>query len=70
METSCSPDVAAQFERALVLLHSFWYARALERFDAVAKRDPRCAMAQWGAAMTYVGPLINLLSSAKPGKSA
>lgn len=27
MDTSCSAAVAAKFDRALVLLHNFWYAR-------------------------------------------
>jgi tetratricopeptide (TPR) repeat protein len=56
METSCSPAVATEFDRALALLHNFWYARALERFQQVAKRDPKCGMAYWGAAMTYNHP--------------
>ena len=29
MEISCSPAVAAKFDRALALLHNFWYGRAL-----------------------------------------
>ena len=56
MDTSCSPAVAADFDRALALLHNFWYVRALERFNQVAKKDPGCAMAYWGAAMTYNHP--------------
>jgi tetratricopeptide (TPR) repeat protein len=56
MDTSCSPIVAAEFDRALLLLHNFWYARALDRFTQVAKNDPQCAMAYWGAAMTYNHP--------------
>jgi len=56
MDISCAPTVAAQFDRALALLHNFWYARALERFNQVLKQDPECAMAYWGAAMTYNHP--------------
>jgi len=56
METSCSPAVEAEFDRALALLHNFWYARALERFTHVFRQDPECAMAYWGAAMTYNHP--------------
>jgi tetratricopeptide (TPR) repeat protein len=56
MGTSCSPSVAAEFDRALALLHNFWYARALERFNRVLKNDPECAMTYWGAAMTYNHP--------------
>src|SRR5271154_1250737 len=56
MEISCAPAVAAEFDRGLALLHNFWYARALERFNEVVKDDPGCAMAYWGAAMTYNHP--------------
>jgi tetratricopeptide (TPR) repeat protein len=56
METSCDPKVAAEFDRALALLHNFWYARASEHFNQVAKYDPECAMAYWGAAMTHNHP--------------
>ena len=56
MDISCAPAVAAEFDRALALLHNFWYVRALERFNQVLKNDPRCAMAYWGAAMTYNHP--------------
>jgi hypothetical protein len=56
MDISCAPAVAAEFDRALALLHNFWYVRALERFNQVLKNDPRCAMAYWGAAMSYNHP--------------
>jgi hypothetical protein len=56
MDTSCAAAVAAEFDRALALLHNFWYVRALERFNEVLKNDPGCAMAYWGAAMTYNHP--------------
>jgi predicted Zn-dependent protease len=56
MQTSCSDRVAVDFDRALALLHNFWYNRALQRFNQVAKNDPECAMAYWGAAMTYNHP--------------
>jgi hypothetical protein len=56
MDISCRAEVAADFDRALALLHNFWYARALERFNQVLENDPGCAMAYWGAAMTYNHP--------------
>lgn len=56
MDISCPPNVAADFDTALALLHNFWYVRALERFNQVLKNDPECAMAYWGAAMTYNHP--------------
>src|SRR5215470_10501233 len=56
MQTSCSDRVTVDFDRALALLHNFWYNRALQRFNQVAKNDPECAIAYWGAAMTYNHP--------------
>ena len=50
---SCSPSVQTQFNRAVALLHSFAYSAANQAFQAVAAKDPKCAMAHWGAAMTY-----------------
>lgn len=57
MDTSCAPEVRAAFDRALALLHNFWYARALTEFQDIQKAAPECAMAYWGAAMTYNHPL-------------
>jgi tetratricopeptide (TPR) repeat protein len=64
METSCSAAVAPEFDGALALLHNFWYIRALQRFNEVAKNDPQCAMAYWGAAMTYNHPFWDPPSAA------
>jgi tetratricopeptide (TPR) repeat protein len=64
MDTSCAPAVAAKFDRALALLHNFWYLRALEVFQQVSKDDPECAMAYWGAAMTYNHPFWDTPSAA------
>ena len=64
MEISCSPAVAAKFDRALALLHNFWYLRALDGFQQVSNDDPECGMAYWGAAMTYNHPFWDAPSSA------
>jgi len=56
MDISCSRSVRAKFDRALALLHNFWYGRALDGFQQVSNDDPECAMAYWGAAMTYNHP--------------
>jgi len=56
MDISCSRSVGVEFDRALALLHSFWYGRALDGFQQVSNDDPECAMAYWGAAMTYNHP--------------
>lgn len=63
MQTSCSPAVTAKFDRALALLHNFWYARALEGFEEVLAVDADCAIAYWGAAMTYNHPFWDAPSS-------
>jgi hypothetical protein len=50
---SCTPAVQEQFDRGVALLHSFAYSAAENAFQGVAERDPRCAMALWGIAITY-----------------
>jgi len=45
---SCAPAVQESFERALALLHSFWYEESEEGFAAVARQNPGCAIAYWG----------------------
>lgn len=56
MDISCAPTVGPQFDRALALLHNFWYSRALDGFQQVLNGDPECAIAYWGAAMTFNHP--------------
>jgi tetratricopeptide (TPR) repeat protein len=51
--TSCSANVQEEFERGVALLHSFAYSAAGKSFRAVLAKDPNCAMAHWGVAMTY-----------------
>jgi len=50
---SCTTSVQEQFDRGVALLHSFAYSASENAFRGVADRDPRCAMAHWGIAMTY-----------------
>ena len=54
---SCSPQAQAEFNRAVTLLHHMTYPQAREAFQHVATVDTRCAMAQWGFAMTLFQPL-------------
>jgi tetratricopeptide (TPR) repeat protein len=51
-DNSCAPAVRQSFDRATALLHSFAYDVAAKEFAAVATKDPGCAMAHWGIAMT------------------
>src|SRR5215471_8576682 len=50
--TSCAPDVQKPFERGVALMHSFWYEEAQKQFAEVAAKDPTCAMAYWGQALS------------------
>jgi len=54
---SCDPAVQPQFNIAVAMLHSFWFEKASETFAAVAEKDPTCAMASWGVAMTHSHPI-------------
>src|SRR5213596_3471651 len=54
---SCASSVQSEFSRGVALLHSFFYEEARRVFASVAERDPKCAMAQWGIAMTWWHPI-------------
>ena len=54
---SCDAALQLQFNRAVAMLHSFWYEKANEEFAAVIKKDPACGMAYWGIAMTLYHPI-------------
>ena len=54
---ACSPAAQEDFNRGVALLHSFFYEESRRVFTAVAERDPSCAMAQWGIAMTWWHPI-------------
>src|SRR5437773_2104697 len=56
-KVSCTPDARSEFIRGMALLHSFFYEEARRIFTAVAAKDPNCAMAQWGIAMTWWHPI-------------
>jgi tetratricopeptide (TPR) repeat protein len=56
-KVSGAPEVRPEFIRGVALLHSFFYEEARRIFTEVAARDPNCAMAQWGIAMTWWHPI-------------
>jgi tetratricopeptide (TPR) repeat protein len=57
--TSCSKDAAPAFDRAVALLHSFWFAAAIDAFNKVLEIDPSCGITQWGVALARWGnPLV------------
>ena len=53
-ETSCNPAAQAQFDRAMVYQHSFWYRASQKAFEDVLKSDPDCAIAYWGIALSML----------------
>jgi tetratricopeptide (TPR) repeat protein len=55
--TSCNAAAQAQFDRALALLHSFFYPAAAQAFERAAQADASCAIAHWGVAMSQWYPL-------------
>jgi hypothetical protein len=62
-KTSCSPALQADFNRAVALLHSFWFNAAAAAFTGVAEKDPSCGIAWWGVAMSRWG---NPFAPARP----
>jgi tetratricopeptide (TPR) repeat protein len=55
--TSGAPAAQTDFERGVLLLHSFEYDDAAAAFRDAEQRDPGFAMAYWGEAMIYNHPL-------------
>ena len=54
-QTSCAPALRQDFNRAVALLHSFWFAQAISAFNGVLEKDPSCAIAHWGIALSRWG---------------
>ncbi len=54
---SCSEAVRSEFNHAITLLHSFEYLDTTRIFNQIIQKDPTCAMARWGAAMSIWHPL-------------
>ena len=52
---SCAPAVQAGFERAVALLHSFWWQEGERAFRRVLEQDRDCAIATWGIATILIG---------------
>jgi len=61
---SCAPATQAQFERGMALLYSFEYETASDQFQEIQKKDPACAMAYWGQAMSLYHQLWDRPSKA------
>jgi hypothetical protein len=58
-KTSCTPEAQKEFERALAMLHSFWFPETVNAFAAIPRTDPQCAIAYWGLAVSIrPNPLV------------
>jgi len=56
---SCSTQAQAQFNRGVALLHSFFFPETVKAFSAIAEKEPSCAMAYWGVAISQrPNPLV------------
>ena len=78
--TSCTEPAQTAINRAVALLHSFQFSRAIDGFKTVLREDPACAIAYWGVALSEWGnpfapgqkdkaQLDSGLQSAKRGES-
>jgi tetratricopeptide (TPR) repeat protein len=57
LPSHCAAALQPRFDRAVALLHHMTYPQARAAFADIAERDPGCAMARWGLAMTLFQPL-------------
>ena len=52
---SCAVAAQKEFNRAMALFHSFWFAAAKKSFAKVLEHDRECGMAHWGIAIMSMG---------------
>lgn len=56
---SCSPAAKQQFDRAVAMQHSFFFPETVKAFTGIAEKEPSCAMAYWGIAISQrPNPLV------------
>lgn len=53
--TTCNAPAQKEFNRAVALLHSFEFRRAIDGYHRTLLADPACAMADWGIALSQWG---------------
>src|SRR5262249_53141115 len=51
-QTSCVATAQPHIDRAVALLHSFDFGRAIDGFNAALREDPACVIAYWGIALS------------------
>jgi hypothetical protein len=70
-KSSCDAAVQKDLERAVAMLHSFWYTAGEAAFRGVLAKDPSCAIATWGvAAILMNNPLAGQGASPDSAKKA
>src|SRR5688572_5566591 len=52
---SCNAEAQTRMNRAVAMLHSFWFPEARKTFESVVEADAGCGIAYWGVAMTHFG---------------
>ena len=68
--TSCDRKMQAQFDRAVAMLHSFWFQQGEKAFREVLERDPSCAIANWGIAAILIGNTFGGNATAQDAQKA
>ena len=64
-KTSCTAEAQQQFDRALAMLHSFYFPETVKAFNAIPETDPACAIAYWGIAISQrPNPLVGPFDAA------
>jgi tetratricopeptide (TPR) repeat protein len=68
--TSCDRKVQPQFDRAVAMLHSFWFQQGEKAFREILESDPSCAIANWGIAAILIGNTFAGNASAQDAQKA
>jgi len=68
--TSCDRKVQPQFDRAVAMLHSFWFQQGEKAFREILERDPSCAIANWGIAAILIGNTFAGAATAEDARRA
>ena len=64
--TSCNSEAQPRFDRAVALMHSFQFGRAIDGFRSSLAVDPECAIAYWGIALSsWSNPFAGFKSPAQ-----
>lgn len=69
-QTSCDRKVQPQFDRAVAMLHSFWFQQGEKAFREILERDPSCAIANWGIAAILIGNTFGGNATAQDAQKA